>query len=160
MAYGLITFQGVRNSLFAYNTRSGAEGGYADFDAIEVKEEPRPAIPYRRRIELAVLGRTTPLALGKATVFTVVDRGLGRVALEADGGVLSVGQDRMVSLRRGQPAEGETFQWMETFDGDLILMSLATKRYLRVDPGGQVLADSAGPRPDGQDGVRFRWRVR
>jgi beta-xylosidase len=38
MAYGLITFQGVRNSLFAYGTRSDAEGGYADFDAIEVTE--------------------------------------------------------------------------------------------------------------------------
>jgi len=49
---------------------------------------------------------------------------------------------------------------METFDGDLILMSLATKRYLRVDPGGRLLADSPGPRPDRQDGVRFRWRAR
>jgi beta-xylosidase len=160
MAYGLITFQGVRNSLFAYNTRSGAEGGYADFDAIEVKEEPRPAIPYGKRIELAVLGRTTPLAFDKATAFTVVDRGLGRVALQGDGGQLSVGQDRVVSLRRGQSGEAETFQWIETFDGDLVLMSLATKRYLRVDPGGSVLADSAGPRPDGQDGVRLRWRTR
>jgi beta-xylosidase len=160
MAYGLITFQGVRNSLFAYNTRSGAEGGYADFDALEVTEEDRPTIPYGKRIELAVLGSTTPAAFGKATAFTVVDRGLGRVALEVDAGQLSVGQDRVVSLRRGQPGEAETFQWMETFDGDLILMSLATKRYLRVDPAGSVLADSAGPRPDGQDGVRFRWRVR
>ena len=49
---------------------------------------------------------------------------------------------------------------METFDGDLILMSLSTKRYLRVEASGRVLADSPGPRPDGQDGVRFRWRVR
>jgi hypothetical protein len=160
MAYGLITFQGVRASLFAYNARSGAEAGYADFDSIDVKEEPRPAIPYRERIELSVLGGATPLAIDGATAFTLVDRGLGRVALEADGGALSVGQDQAVSLRRGRPGEAETFQWMETFDGDLILMSLVTKRYLRVDPGGRVRADSPGPRPDGQDGVRLRWRVR
>ena len=160
MAYGLITFQGVRSSLFSYRTRSDAEGGYADFDAIEVTEVPRPAVPYGRRIELAVPGRTSPLAFDEAVAFTVVDRGLGRVALEADGGHLSVGQDRVVSLRRGTAGEAETFQWMETFDGDLVLMSLATKRYLRCDPGGRVLADSPGPRPDGQDGARFRWRVR
>ena len=46
MAYGLITFQGVRYSLFSYNTQSGSEGGYADFDAIDVKEEAPRAIPY------------------------------------------------------------------------------------------------------------------
>ena len=160
MAYGLITFQGVRNSLFAYSTRSAAEGGYADFDAIEVKEEPRPAVPYGQRIELTPLGRTAPLALDGSAAFTVTDRGLGRVALAADGGHLSVGPDRVVSLRGGPAGEAETFQWMETFDGDLILMSLATKRYLRVEAPGRLLADSPGPRPDGQDGVRFRWRAR
>lgn len=49
---------------------------------------------------------------------------------------------------------------METFDGELILMSLATNRYLGVYPDGRILADSPGPRPDGQDGVRLRWRTR
>ena len=39
-------------------------------------------------------------------------------------------------------------------------MSLATKRYLRVDAGGRILADSPGPRPDGQDGVRLRWQAK
>jgi hypothetical protein len=159
MAYGLITFQGVRNSLFSYSTRSEAEGGYADFDAIEVSEEPRPTIPHGKRIELSVPGRTLPLAFDKTDAFTVVDRGLGRVALEADAFHLSVGGDRVVSLRRGTAGVAETFQWMESLDGDLILMSLATNRYLRVDPGGRVLADSPGPRPDGQDGVRLGWRL-
>lgn len=50
---------------------------------------------------------------------------------------------------------------METFDGDLILMSLASNRYLRLNQAdGKMLADSPGPRPDGQDGVRFQLRVR
>jgi hypothetical protein len=160
MAYGLVTFQGVRNSLFSYNTRSGADGGYADFDAIEVTEQPRPPIPYGKRIELSVQGGPAPLALDTARAFRVEDRGLGRVALESDGRYVSVGRDQLASLRRGAPGDAETFQWMETFDGDLILMSLATRRYLRVDPGGRLLADSPGPRPDGQDGARFRWRAR
>ena len=47
----------------------------------------------------------------------------------------------------------------ETFDGDLILLSIATKRYLRVDTTGRIVADSPGPRPDGQDGVRFQWQI-
>ena len=159
MAYGLITFQGVRNSLFAYNTGPDAVGGYADFDAIVVAEEPRSAIPFGKRIELSSAGSAAPRALDAVRSFRVVDLGLGRVALEADGRYLSVGHDQVVSLRRGTAGDAETFQWMETFDGDLILMSLATKRYLRLDPGGRLLADSPGPRPDGQDGVRWQWQT-
>lgn len=160
MAYGLVTFQGVRNSLFAFNTRPGAGGGHADFDAIEVTEQPRSPIPHGKRIELTVRGGTAPLVLETARTFRVEDLGLGRVVLESDGLYVSVGRDQAASLRRGASGEAETFQWMETFDGDLILMSLATKRYLRVDPGGRLVADSPGPRPDGQDRVRFRWQVR
>ena len=93
LVFQLLTFQGVRYSLFAY----GSGGGVADFDAITVRE-PNPrgltvAIPYGRPIELAVQGQPrsrwqavstgTGYSLGVgdgATRFTVVDRGLGRVA--------------------------------------------------------------------------------
>jgi xylan 1,4-beta-xylosidase len=159
MAYGLITFQGVRNSLFAFHTRSGTEGGYADFDGIAVTEEPRPAIPYGKRIEIRGAAAGSILSVDGATVFRAVDRGLGRVALEAGGRHLSVGQDQAVSMRRGT-TDDATFQWMETFDGDLVLMSLSTHRYLRMDAAGRILADSPGPRPDGQDGVRWRWQAK
>ena len=86
-------------------------------------------------------------------------------ALESEhlaSGFVTVDQDRGVTLRQGQPRDQETFQWMETFNGDLILMSLASNRYLRVDTAGagKVLADSPGHRPAGTDGVRFAWRVR
>ena len=96
-------------------------------------EEPRPAIPYGKRV--AVVGGTAPLAFDGATAFEVVDRGLGRVALQSGGGRLWVNPDGAVSLRRGPAGEAGMFQWMETFDGDLMLMSLATKRCLRVEPG-------------------------
>ena len=60
----------------------------------------------------------------------------------------------------GAAGEAETFQWMETFGGELLLMSLATNRFVRRDAEGRLSADSPGPRPDGADGTRFRWRIR
>lgn len=54
----------------------------------------------------------------------------------------------------------QAFQWMETPTGEIILMSLKTHRYLRVDQGaGWLVADSPGPTPDGKDGTRFTWRL-
>lgn len=156
MAYGLITFQGVRYSLFSYNTQTGDQGGHADFDSIEVTEQAKRPIPYGKRIELSVAGGTARLQFGNAGVFTIIDRALGRVALRTDEGCVSVDRNGAVSIRPGTPAQAETFQWIETFDGELTLMSLATNRYLRLDPeNGRVVADSPGPRPDGRDGVRF-----
>jgi hypothetical protein len=103
-------------------------------------------------------GLPVPLLPGS---FTVVDRGLGRVALRAEDGFVSVDSDRAVSIRPDAPAQQETFQWIETFDWELTLLSLASNRYLRVDPAnGRIVADSPGPRPGGQDGVRFHWRAR
>ena len=157
LAYGLITFQGVRYSLFGYNTVG--EGGYADFDAMEVIEPTRTPIPYGRRIGLSA--GANQLRFGKYDTFTVVDRGLGRVALRTEGGFVSVDQNHDVSLRSGAPNTSETFQWMETFDGELILMSFAGNRYLRVRPDdGRILADSPGPQADGKDGVRFHWQTK
>ena len=155
MAFGLVTFQGVRYSLFSY-TMTGTEGNYADFDSIDVKEEPRRAIPVGRTIELTVHDGGARLQLGDCKAFQVVDRGLGRIALRTEQGFVSVDQDNNVSLRRGTPGGPETFQWMETFEGELTLMSLQSNRFLRLDPlNGKVVADSPGPRPDWRDGSRF-----
>ncbi len=151
MVYTLATFQGVRYSLFAYNGQAGAEAGYADFDSVEVKEDARHRIPYGQRIELS---------MPEPTSLTVVNRGLGRVALRTDKGFVSVNSSGAVSLHSGSPGTAETFQWIETFDGDLVLLSLATNRYLRVDAvAGRLIADSPGPRADGRDGVRFHYVV-
>jgi len=34
--------------------------------------------------------------------------------------------------RRGAPQQRETLEWVEPFDGEIILMSLVAKRFLRV----------------------------
>lgn len=159
MAYGLITFQGVRYSLFAYHSGAGRHGGFADFDAVRIDESRRQPIPYGRRIRIHRHDESAHLRFGEASVFQVVDRGLGRVALKAGNRYVSVGDDRVVTLKSGEPGQAGTFQWIETFDGHLTLMSLANNRFLRVNPvDGRVMADSSGPRPDGRDGVRFLWR--
>lgn len=161
MAYGLITFQGVRYALFAWHSGQAPRGGHADFDSITVEETPRRPAPKRGAVELALHGREGVLRVGARTVFTVEDRGLGRVSLKTPDGYLSAPANQEAMLRRGAPGPAETFQWMETFTGETVLMSLATHRYLRVDEStGKAYADSPGPRPDGRDGVRFQARFR
>jgi xylan 1,4-beta-xylosidase len=178
LVFQLMTFQGVRYSLFAY----GSGGGVADFDAIDVREpDPRGLtvpIPYGRAIELtaqsqvpvqgqapgpprrwqADSGDTVQAGAGAGTRFTVVDRGLGRVALKTERGLVSVGADGSLSMRAGTPGDAETFQWIETFTGELTLLSLATERYVRLDGDAGVLrADARGPHPNRRDGVRWTW---
>jgi hypothetical protein len=168
MVFQLATFQGVRYALFSFNA-GGARGGSADFESFAV-EEPHPRglmrpIPLGQRIELKSAGRDYGLALGGAALsagtpegFVVVDRKLGRVALRAGRHHVSVADDGNVRLKLGKPGVAETFQWIETPTGELVLMSLATNRFLRLDPATRAItADSAGPLPDGSDGVRFEW---
>ena len=166
MAFQLKTFQGVRFSLFHYNT-GGMPGGVADFDLMRI-DEPHPRglmhpIPVGRTIALTAAGRDTRFVLEGRERFTVVDRGLGRVALRSGMKYLSVAatsdSTSTVSLRAGAPGDGETFQWMETMYGDLTLMSLSTHRYLRLEPDGRISGDSRGPEPDPNDGTALRWRI-
>ncbi|MDX2029208.1 MAG: glycoside hydrolase 43 family protein [Blastocatellia bacterium] len=185
LVFQLKTFQGVRYSLFHYHQGDGP-GGYADFDRFRV-EEPYPRglmrpVPVGRTITLAVYGKdavlfvkdgvlsaapAADLRAGAATArFTVVDRGLGRVALKQGGGYLSVSAATesvgrgQVRLRKGPPTDAETFQWTETPYGDLLLLSLATHRHLRVEPhGSAVSADHPGPEPDRKDGSCFVWKA-
>ncbi|HEU5137172.1 MAG TPA: glycoside hydrolase 43 family protein [Steroidobacteraceae bacterium] len=168
MVFQLATFQGVRYGLFAYNG-AGRRGGAADFDAFTVTQ-PHPRglmkpIPHGELVTLTSAGRDyglarsgTGLSAGVPARFTVVDRKLGRVALADAGRHVSVDARGGVRLKAGKPGIAESFQWIETPAGELVLMSLATNRFLRIDPTTRVLsADSPGPLPDGSDGVRFTW---
>jgi len=171
--YQLKTFQGVRYALFSYST-GGATGGFADFDSFTV-EEPHPRglfrpIPAGKAITLTVHGgkaalmsKDGALAAGAVAVrFTVVDRGLGRVALRLDDGRCATVEAGGAKVGFGSAAEAvdpaSTFQWIENPYGDLVLLSLATHRYLRADPStGAISADHPGPLPDRQDGSCFDW---
>ena len=167
MAFQLTTFQGVRYALFNFNSKDQA-GGYADFDNFAVYQ-PHPhgtirPIPYAKRISLTSSGKgllvaQNQLKVGTAGEFLVVDMEKGRVALRAGDQFLSVDEAGQVGLKSGTPGTTEAFQWMETLTGELTLMSLASNRFLRIDPQtATITADSPGPLPDGRDGVRFLWR--
>jgi hypothetical protein len=160
--FQLKTFQGVRYALFHYNDR-GAPGGFADFDHFTVAE-PHPRglmrpIPLGQTLSLQAFGGGPLLAVGGKTQFEVIDRGKGRVALRAGAGFVSVpssGESRTVALRPGALGDTETFQWSENVYGDVMLLSLSTHRYLRVEARtGAVSADHPGPKPDRKDGSCF-----
>jgi xylan 1,4-beta-xylosidase len=167
MVFQLATFQGVRYSLFSFN-EAGSRGGFADFDSFAVAQ-PNPRglmrpIP-RGNVRLTSWGRDYGLANGNGALtagppgaFAVVDRSLGRVALRVGRRHVSVAADGSVKLKAGNPGIAETFQWIETPSGELVLMSLFTNRFLRIDPSSRAITvDSPGPLPDGSDGVRFTW---
>jgi hypothetical protein len=173
LVFQLLTFQGVRYALFNFR-RDGTGGGYADFDSIDVEElNPRgltTPIPYGRRIELATHGSSPRVIVasngglrageGAGTPFRVVDRRQGRVALRGAGGFMSAAPDGQLSIRNGTPGDAQTFQWIETFTGELTLLSLATHRYVRLDrEAGRLAADSPGPHPNERDGVRWAWHA-
>ena len=154
--------------MFNYNA-SGAEGGFADFDSIDVHQPHthglmRP-IPYGRSIRLASFRATTGLAASEGrlasdapTRFEIVDRELGRVALRSGTRYVTVDKDGAVTLAAGQSVAAQNFQWIETPTGELALMSLASNRFLRIDPQTrEILADSPGPMPDDSEGARFIW---
>ena len=185
MAFQLTTFQGVRYTLFSYNT-SGKPGGYADFDNFHV-DEPRASgvertIPVGETVKLtsgadgSFLAADTqtmtlvnvpadgPTAADRNFQFQVVDLGKGRVALKTiNGRFVSVGDSGigLKELAGVPPGNAESFQWVNLMRGDMMLMSLTNHRYLATDPNspGPVTANATGPRPDRKDGACFKWKI-
>jgi xylan 1,4-beta-xylosidase len=161
MVFQLKTFQGVRYALFHYST-AGAAGGHADFTRFTV-DEPlcrglTKSIPYGKTITLTEVGSQRVLTVGTVAQFKVLDLGQGRVALQSAEGFVSVQGSEPLALRRGKPTESETFQWIETPQGELTLLSLSNQRYLRLALESKIaLADGVGIRRSHPDGSLFRW---
>jgi xylan 1,4-beta-xylosidase len=122
-------------------------------------------IPYGRQVRLTSFNSTSglsarqnALASGAPTAFAVVDMKLGRVALRSGRAYVSVARDGRTSLQETSPGPAQSFQWIETPTGELVLMSLASHRFLRIDPKtNAITADGPGPVPDGSDGPRVGW---
>jgi xylan 1,4-beta-xylosidase len=182
MVFQLKTFQGARFALFNFN-QTGVAGGYADFENFQV-DEPRARagrdVPIGKIITLTSLadqsrlvvwnGLLRPFPAGSAEAasaaarFRVHDRGQGRVALSAEDGsgfvtVTGIGATGDVRLTRTEQGPSTTFQWQGMLRGDVMLMSLATHRYLQALPnsGDLASADAPGTRPDRKDGSCFIW---
>ncbi|WP_405381070.1 family 43 glycosylhydrolase [Maribacter sp. LLG6340-A2] len=185
MPYQGKTFQGVRYSLFNFNTQQ-KKGGYVDFDFFKViepryKSLTRP-IPYNKIIVLKSIVDNTVMVNWKnflrpvaenskfindrSNQFKVLDRGNGRIALQSvmnDGFVTVKGKGGMAEVRIEPEDQGEasTFQWQDMLKDDLMLMSLVNHRYLSVLPNQESLctADAPGARPDRKGGACFSWNI-
>lgn len=173
MVYQLTTFQGVRFALFCY----GSGGGQADFTNFSI-HEPRPRaltkpIPVGKHIELRTMDRglvlitegdhlkavasDDPIAKTDAAKFKVVDCKLGRVALETANKQRVTVTDAGVVLAKAKPGDAQTFQWTEMQRGDLLFLSLASHRHLRVLSDGSLKADEPGAQYDRKNGASFVW---
>jgi len=181
LVFQLKTFQGVRFALFNFNTHDAA-GGYADFDHFRV-DEPRAngrgrPIPLGKTITLTSLADQRRLAVWNGLLramsgpirdpgagrFRVLDRGRGRIALEAENGtgfvtVTGAGEAGDVRLVKTDAGDAATFQWQQMESGDIMLLSPITDRCIAVDPlaNGLLNARARGVSPDRRNGASFTW---
>jgi hypothetical protein len=66
-----------------------------------------------------------------------------------------------VRIEKKEHGDASLFQWEEMLRGDLMLMSLATHKYLNVDPDARSLssADAPGTTPGRKEGSCFVWKI-
>ena len=178
LSYQLISFQGSRHALFAFNV-TGKRGGYAEFDNFSVDEpcaDRSQNIPYGKTFRIinkatgrpalatphGVLYDTDPHNPGSQTQFRLIDRGQGRVALQCiDGRYLKVyGEGLAGDVRFTDNAdEAEVFLWQDYLDHDFMLLSLRNHRYIGKSPttGSPYSMDYTGPDPARRNGSVFHW---
>lgn len=178
LSYQLITFQGARHALFAFNT-TGKNGGYAEFDNFVVDEpyaDRSKNIPYGQTIRIINMGTNRPAAATRhgvmhdthpgdkspQTQFRVIDREMGKVALQCvDGRYVKVyGEGLPGDVRFTEDAkEAEEFLWQDYLDHEFMLLSLRNHRYMGKSPttGSSYSMDFAGPDPARRNGAVLRW---
>ena len=178
LSYQLITFQGSRHALFAFNHK-GQKGGYAEFDNFTVEE---PQADRSGNIPLGKTIRIVNLATGKPPVaqrhgllydtdagdqspqtrFRVIDKGQGQVILQcADGryvfcsGYGIAGDVRLTN----DESKAEVFMWQDYLNREFMLMSMRTHKYIGKSPttGSPYSMDFTGADPARRNGAVFRW---
>ena len=178
LSYQLITFQGSRHALFAFNIK-GKQGGYAEFDNFTV-EEPKADrsgnIPYGKpfriinlatgkpaiAMEHGLLHDTNAADNSTLTRFRIIDKGRGQVVLQcADGRyVYCAGYGLAGDVRLTTDAsKAEVFMWQDYLDHEFMLMSMRTHRYIGKSPttGSPYSMDFTGADPARRNGAVFRW---
>ncbi len=178
LTYQLITFQGSRHALFAFNVK-GKNGGYAEFDNFTVDEpcaDRSKNIPYNKMIRIINKATNRPaVALrhgllhdshagdkSQLAQFRVIDRGTGLVSLQcADGRFIKVYGDGLPGDVRftNDPKEAEMFLWQDYLDHDFMLLSLKNHRYIGKSPttGSSYSMDFTGPDPARRNGSVLHW---
>lgn len=178
LSYQLISFQGSRMSLFAFN-KNGHNGGYAEFDNFtvnETKADRSSNIPYGKTFRIINLATGRPMhatphglmydtgAQDKSTLtqFTIIDRGNGKVALQCKDGryvfVSGYGLPGDVRLTHDEKL-AEEFMWQDYLDHEFMLMSTRTHTYIGKSPttGSPYSMDFKGADPAKRNGAVFKW---
>lgn len=178
LSYQLITFQGSRLSLFAFNHK-GKKGGFAEFDNFMVSEPKADRsgnIPFGKTFRIVNLATDKPMIALKhglmydtkatdnslQTRFRLKDKGQGQVVLQcADGRYVFVsgyGIAGDVRLTEDE-SKAEVFMWQDYLDHEFMLMSMRTHRYVGKSPttGSPYSMDFTGADPARRNGAVFRW---
>ena len=178
LSYQLISFQGSRHALFAFNHK-GLKGGYAEFDNFTVEE---PLADRSQNIPLGKTVRIVNLATGKPAIatthgllydtdasdrspqsrFRVIDKGQGQVILQCEDGryVFCSGYGIAGDVRlTADEKKAEVFMWQDYLDREFMLMSMHTHRYVGKSPttGSPYSMDFTGADPARRNGAVFRW---
>ena len=178
LSYQLITFQGSRHALFAFNI-NGKNGGYAEFDNFTVDEpmaDRSKNIPFGKTFRIINKATNRPAIClphgllydthandkNERTQFQLVDRGNGMVALKCfDGQYIKVyGEGIPGDVRFTNDAnEAEVFLWQDYLNQDFMLYSVRNHRYIGKSPttGSPYSMDFDGPDPARRNGSVLRW---
>lgn len=180
LSYQLISFQGSRHALFAFNV-NGKNGGYAEFDNFTVEEpcaDRSKNIPFGKTFRIINKATNRPAVCdphgilydthtgdkSQRTQFQLIDKGNGKVSLKCvDGRYIKVyGEGLAGDVRFTTNAEeAEVFLWQDYLDHDFMLFSLKNHRYIGKSPttGSPYSMDFAGPDPARRNGSVFRWEA-
>ena len=178
LSYQLISFQGSRHALFAFNHK-GRNGGYAEFDNFIVEEplaDRSHNIPYGKSIRIINLATKKPMkALTHGllydtdakdntpqTRFRVIDRGQGKVILQCEDGryIFCAGFGIAGDVRlTTDESRAEVFLWQDYLNHEFMLMSMRNHRYIGKSPttGSPYSMDFTGSDPARRNGAVFRW---
>ncbi len=178
LSYQLITFQGSRHALFAFN-KNGKNGGYAEFDnftVLEPESDRSMNIPYGKKIRIINVATEKPMHAqphglmhdisaknnSKQTHFRLIDKGQGKVALQCEDGryvwVSGLGLPGDVRLTK-DASKAEVFMWQDYLNGEFMLMSMRTHQYIGKSPttGSPYSMDFKGSDPARRNGSVLRW---
>ena len=164
LSYQLVTFQGVRVSLFAFN-KDGKRGGMAEFDNFTCQEldaDRSNNIPYGKTFRIINLATDRPMfamphgllhdtepireapadaaqldATEQHDLFHLIDRGNGKVLLQCEDGryVFVSGMGLPGDVRLTKDINlAEEFMWQDYLDQEFMLMSTRTHTYIGKSP--------------------------
>ena len=178
LSYQLITFQGSRHALFAFNV-NGKNGGYAEFDnftVVEPKADRSQYIPFGKTFRIINKATGRPVVCNPhgplydthygdkspRTQFQLIDRGHGCVSMKCvEGHYIKVyGEGLPGDVRfTTDPKEAEVFLWQDYLDGDFMLFSLRNHHYIGKSPttGSPYGMDFVGPDPARRNGSVLHW---